>query len=48
MSNRWRFACPECGSVSLYGRQDGTYRCKLCNETFAQRYDNKHDTLVER
>jgi ribosomal protein L37AE/L43A len=45
VSDRWRFACPCCDSVSLYPRQDGTYRCKQCDETFANRYDNKHDEL---
>ena len=46
VSDRWRFACPFCDSVSLYPRQDGTSRCKWCSETFAQRYDTKHDELV--
>jgi ribosomal protein L37AE/L43A len=46
VSDRWRFACPCCDSVSLYARQDGTYRCKQCDKTFAKRYDNKLDRLV--
>ena len=46
MTDRWRFACPACGSVSLSARQDGTYRCKWCSETVTNRYDNKHDELV--
>jgi ribosomal protein L37AE/L43A len=46
MTDRWRYACPHCASVSLYGRTTGTYRCKQCTETFAKRYDNKLDTLV--
>jgi hypothetical protein len=46
VTDHWRYVCPECGSVSLYARQDDTYRYKQCSEIFAHRYDNKHDTLV--
>jgi ribosomal protein L37AE/L43A len=46
MTDQWRCGCPECGSVSLYGRTTGTYRCKQCTATFAKRYDKKRDRLV--
>lgn len=46
MSDRWRFVCPTCRSCSLYARQDGTYRCKQCDETFSRRFNKKHETLV--
>lgn len=46
MTDQWRFVCPECGSCSVYSGRSAGYRCKVCDATFAQRYDKKNEQLV--
>jgi tRNA(Ile2) C34 agmatinyltransferase TiaS len=45
MTDRWRYACPECDSTSITPTDDG-YRCKQCYTTFSKRYDKQLDRLV--
>ena len=45
MTDRWRYVCPHCGNVSLYVGTT-SYRCKQCHETFRQRYNKEHNTLM--
>lgn len=47
MSEKWRYACPECGSVDLMIRtREGGYRCNRCRETFpaSERVDKKAES----
>jgi len=54
----WRYACPECGSVSIKKVHKGGanqinkdesreyWYCKQCCEHYTRRYDKKKDQLV--
>lgn len=47
MVEKWRYACPHCGSVDLVTRtRKGGYRCNRCRETFpaSERIDKKAES----
>jgi len=48
MTDRWRFACPECGSRSLSHIQtQAGKRCNNCGASGVEPVDLKHESLPE-
>lgn len=54
-SEPWRYRCPECGSVNLRRRGDGSatprdpagrFYCRQCKTGHKRRYDAKNEVLV--